>query len=740
MASAERAAAATEVASGRSVRADYLLEVRAEEIPARMLAPGVAELAEAIASGLRERGLEPEEVETGYTPRRLVLAARGVPEREPDREERVVGPPAAVAFGADGAPTAAAKGFARRCGIEPEALERVETDKGEYVAALQRTEGRPTREILAELVPAALAAIAWPKTMRWGAGTGPWVRPVHGIVSLFGGEPVPFELFGVTAGAETAGHPVLSPEPFRVAGEEEYRAGLAERGIEVRPEARRERLAGRMHELAAEAGGELVEDPELLDELVAICEIPGVLEGAVDEEFLELPREVLVTSLRDHQSAFTVAEPAAVGDGGEPRLLPRFLTVMDRPDDPAGRVRAGNEWVVAARLADARFFVREDRKRPLAERAGDLERLTFHEKLGSYAAKTARLVELAGSLADQLGLAGAEREAAVAAAGLLKADLTTETVKEFTSLQGRIGGVYAREDGHPEAVWQAIYDQYLPAAAEDPIPRSTVGRVVGVADRLDTLVGMFGLGHVPKGSRDPFGLRRAAQGVVRIALEGGLDLDLDLAAAKAVRLYRDRLGDGFGEVEAVLDELRPFLHDRVRHLLGRRGFAYDEIEAALAVGGGGLPDLARRVEALHDVRRREAFLQVVLAAKRIANIVADHEEYELDPEALAEPAERDLHAAWKELRGEIDEAAAAGDYRRGLERIADFAEVLDRFFVEVLVMDEDRRLRRNRIALLQAIHRTISRVARLTEVVVDKTEYRQAAGSPDKSRAPVARA
>ena len=724
MAGAEALKAAP--ARARAGRADYLLEVRAEEIPARMLAPAVAELAERLASGLRERGLEPEEVETGYTPRRLVLAARGVPEREPDREERLIGPPASAAFTADGAPTAAAQGFARRCGVAPEALERVETDKGEYVAALQRTEGRPTPEILAELVPAALARIAWPKTMRWGAGAGPWVRPVHGIVSLFGGEPVPFELFGVEAGAETTGHPILSPEPFRVAGEDDYRAGLAERGIEVRPDARRERLAGRMRELAAEAGGELVEDPELLDELVAICEIPGVLAGALDEEFLELPREVLVTSLRDHQSALTVAEPAADGNGA-PRLLPRFLTVMDRPDDPAGRVRAGNEWVVAARLADARFFYREDRKRPLADRAADLARLTFHERLGSYAEKTERLVELAGSLCDQLGL-DAEREDAVAAAGLLKADLTSETVKEFTSLQGQVGGVYAREDGHPEAVWHAIYDQYLPASADDPIPRSTVGRIVGVADRLDTLVGMFGLGYGPKGSRDPFGLRRAAQGVVRIALEGGLDLDLDLAAAKAARLYRDRLGDGFGEVEAVLDELRPFLHDRVRHVLGRKGFAYDEIEAALAVGGSDLPDLAARVEALHEVRRREAFLAVVLAAKRIANIVADHEEYELEEAALVEAAERDLHAAWRKLRGEIDEAAAAGDYRRGLERIADFAGVLDRFFVEVLVMDEDRRLRRNRIALLQAIHRTISRVARLTEVVVDKAEYRQVAG------------
>jgi glycyl-tRNA synthetase beta chain len=299
-------------------------------------------------------------------------------------------------------------------------------------------------------------------------------------------------------------------------------------------------------------------------------------------------------------------------------------------------------------------------------------------------------------------------------------------VKEFTSLQGVVGGLYAREEGYPEPVWQAIYDQYLPASVEDPVPRGTLGRLTALADRMDTLVGLFGLGHVPTSSRDPFGLRRAAQGVVRIALEGGLAFDLDLVAAKAARLYHDRLGDaGFAEPEEVVETLRPFLDDRVRHVLGLAGYAYDEIEAALAVGVKSLPDLAARVDALHRVRERQDFLAVVLAAKRIANIITDHEEYPLEAEALVEPAEKDLHRAHGELRGGIEEAAATADYAGALARIAEFAEVLDRFFVEVLVMDEDRRLRRNRIALLQGIHRTLSRVARLTEVVVDKGEYRQ---------------
>lgn len=700
-------------------KGEYLLEVRAEEIPARMLAPAVAELAERVSGELAGRGLEPSEVATAYTPRRLVLRLGGLAPAEPDREERTVGPPVSVAYDDDGAPTKALLGFAKRCGVEPEALEREETDKGEYLAAVVRSEGRPTAEVLAEVVPRALAAIPWPKAMRWGSGTGPWVRPVHGIVSLFAGEVVPFELFGVAAGDETVGHPVLSPQPFSVRGGADHQRKLGRRGIEVRPAERRDTLLTGMRERAAALGGELVEDDELLAKLVAICEVPGVMEGSFDEDFLELPREVLIASLRDHQSALTVEE-AATGDAGARRLLPVFLTVMDRADDPEGRVRAGNEWVVAARLADARFFYREDRKVGLAERAARLDHLSFHERLGSYADKTERIAELAKILCAQLGWEE-ESDQALEAARLLKADLTSEMVKEFTSLQGVMGGLYARHEGADEAVWQAIYDQYLPASTDDPLPRGRVGRVTALADRIDTLVGIFGLGLVPTGSRDPFGLRRAAQGAVRIALEGGLPLDLDLVAARAALLYGDRLELSGDE---ILESLRPFLYDRIRHLLGLAGYAYDEIEAALAVGGGSLPDVRARVDALHRVRAEKSFLAVVLAAKRIVNIVKDHPEYPLDGDALVEDAEKALYDAFQELRSGIEEAAAAGDYERGLRRIAELAEVLDRFFVEVLVMDENRTLRRNRIALLQSIHRSISRLARLTEMVVDKAEHR----------------
>jgi glycyl-tRNA synthetase beta chain len=706
-------------------RGEYLLEVRSEEIPARMLEPGVRELATRVFEELMSRGLGPSEVETGFTPRRLVLILSGVPEREADREEQVMGPPVRAAYAADGAPTPALLGFAKRCGVAPEELSRVTTDKGEYLAAVKKIEGRATSEVLAEIVPRVLAGISWAKTMRWGSGEGPWVRPIHGIVSLFDGRVVPFDLHGIRAGEESAGHPILSPQPFRIDGVETWRRELASRNIEVRPDERRRILLDTMQARAKDLGGRLVDDPALLDKLVAICEIPGVMEGRFDEAFLELPAEVLATSLRDHQSAFTV-ESGANGSG---KLLPHFLTVMDRADDPKGRARSGNEWVVAARLADARFFYGEDRKAGLAERVGQLKSLTFQEKLGSYADKSERLAVLAGLLCDRLGWT-AEKEAAVAAARLLKADLVTEMVKEFTSLQGIMGGIYAREEGQPEEVWQAIYDQYMPASTEDRIPRGRVGQVAGLADRIDTLVGIFGLGLIPTGSKDPFGLRRAAQGVVRIALEGGLALDLEAVATEAAGLYGDRLKRN---PQQILDDLRPFLHDRIRYVLERAGYTYDEIEAALVAGTADLPDLRARVDALHRVRESADFLSVVLAAKRIANITKDGTKdaasgTSLDESLLAEPGEKDLWSAFQGLRSEVEEAAAAHDYERCLRRIADLAPVLDRFFVEVLVMAEDPKVRQNRIALLQAIGRTVNRTARITEVVVDKAEARAKAG------------
>ncbi|GMU65897.1 MAG: glycine--tRNA ligase beta subunit [Acidobacteriota bacterium] len=714
---------------------ELLLEVRAEEIPARMLGPAGRELATRLFEQLVALALTPHEVEAGSTPRRLWVVLTGLPACEKDRETIEVGPPASAAFDASGAPTAAAEGFARKVGVEVAALRRRVFTKadvartgvkaeGERVYVERVVRGRDTREVLAALIPRTLAELGWAKTMRWGSGTGPWVRPVHGVVALFDGEIVPFELFGVASGRTTAGHPTLSPERFDVLSAADWRGRLGGLGIVPEPEVRRERLVAGMRERAAAAGGRLVEDGALLDKLAAICEIPGVLEGSFDAALLELPREVLRTSLADHQSALVVERP----DG---RLAPLFLTVMDRPDDPAGRVRAGNEWVVAARLADAAFFWKKDRSAPLEAGVERLEDLSFHERLGHYGSKRSRLDSMTSHWAKWAMLGEEEARHLRRAVQLLKVDLTSEMVREFTSLQGIVGGIYAREDGEADVVWQAIYDQYLPAGADDPLPRGRVGRFAALADRIDTLVGFFGLGLIPTGSKDPYGLRRSALGIVRLLLEGGIPLGLERVTRSA---YQQHVSLKLGEDECW-SKLRPFYEDRVRYLLGLRGFAHDEIEAGLGATGSpleSLPELERRVRAIHEVRDRPELLSVVLSFKRLNNILKDAADGSLpaepDSSKLGSAAEQALVEARGALDRELASAAGAGDPARSLEAIGRFAEPLDRFFVEVLVMDPDPEVRRQRLALLAAVRRSIAAVADLSAVVVDKAELRARAG------------
>ena len=714
---------------------ELFLEVRAEEIPARMLPGATRELATRLFEELMARGMPPAEIETGFTPRRLWLVMKRLPSKEPDSSVVEIGPPASAAFDAHGRPTAAASGFAKKFGADVADLVRVDLSKdrdflskgevisgaapkGERVVLRRQVAGAPTSAILAELVPTLLRSLSWAKSMKWGAGVGPWVRPVHGVVALFDGEVVPFSFFDVEAGRTTCGHPTLSPTPFGVSGAEDWRAKLAALGIVPEPVERERRLRVAMSERAAAAGGALVDDPELLVKLAAICEIPGVMEGSFAEELLELPREVLVASLRDHQSALTAER--------EGRLLPVFLTVMDRPDDPAGRVRAGNEWVVAARLADARFFWEKDRSVPLSDRMAALDGLAFHPKLGSYGGKWRRIDSLCRAMADALDLSTEEKKHLSESASLCKVDLVTEMVREFTSLQGIMGGIYARAQGLPEPVWTAIYDQYLPASSDDQLPRERTGRLLALADRIDTLAGFFGLALVPTGSRDPFGLRRAALAAVRLVQEFGTAIDLADIVQRAHTGYTVSLAKGAQETWSAL---RPFLEDRLRHLLEIEGFAYDEIEAGLNATGetfSYLGPLRERIAALHRVRRNASFLAVALAAKRIANITKGQPAHAHDATALELPAERALLAASEAFSKAVEESLARRDFAAGLAAVGQLAPSLESFFDEVLVMDPDSAKRANRLALLQRIGAEIARLADLSRLVVDKAELRAA--------------
>jgi len=647
----------------------FLLEIGTEEIPDWMI-PGALEHLRSLFLELLEReGLAGQNVCVDATPRRLVLRAAGLPERQADAEELVLGPPQAAA-------PAAVEGFARKQGVAATALTVQQTPKGAYWGYLKKTPGRPARAILAEALPGLILRISFPKTMVWTGKNGPrFIRPIRWLVALLGDEVVPFELGGVRSGNRTQGHRRLGRPDLEVTCAN-YEAVLRANAVWLPAAERRAKIRAE-----AEALGAVI-DPGLLETLVYLTECPAAIRGDFDPAYLTLPREVLVTVMKHHQKYFAVEH-----NGG---LAPHFVAVMNAAADPEGLVKRGNERVLRARFNDARFFWETDQKKSLAARLPDLEHVTFQAKLGSYLEKTRRLMALARELGGD--------DVAVRAAELCKCDLTTELVKEFTELQGVIGGLYARAQGEPEEVAQAIYEHYRPLSMEDAIPATRAGQVVALADKVDTLRGCFAIGLAPTGSRDPFALRRAAQGVVRILVEGKLALSVrELAGGNA--------------------ELADFLLDRIRYYFREvRGFRYDEVNAALAAGWDNLPDLEARLAALQAVRPTENFEPLAASFKRIQNILKQAQFTEaapVDARRLEAGPEAELFADYERVR-----AAARGlGYREALETIASLRPRVDVFFDKVLVNAPDPDVRRNRLILLRSILTEFSTIADFSEIV-----------------------
>ncbi len=690
-------------------RDDFLLEILTEEIPAATLAGARDDLARGIAVALSEANLEPESVQSFATPRRLVVWAKGIADRQADREESVLGPPAAVAFDADGKPTRAAEGFAKAQKADVTSLSVVDSPRGRTVAVRRTVPGRPAIDVLAEVVPRVVGTLTFPKTMRWGSGERSFVRPVRGVLALFGGRVVPLELLGVAAGNSTVGHRVLSDGPLTVTGAADYLQKLRGAYVEPDGEIRRAAILESARRLATQVGGRIDADSDLTAVLADLVEWPGLVRGAFDPQFLELPEEITTTAMRVHQKFL----PVRAADG----LLPHFIAVMDNAVDPRGFIAKGNEWVLNARLADARFFFREDSRETLESRLPELERLTFQDRLGSYAAKAARLEELSAAIAGVVGLPEIASDARTAAR-LSKADLVTRMVREFTDLQGVMGGLYARAEGQPEPVWKAIYDQYRPQGAADDLPRTETGAVLSLADRFDTMAGLFRVGLLPTGSRDPYGLRRAAAGAVAIAVSRRWRLDWKTIARKALDLYPPDLG-GL-EPEAALGEMETFFRDRVRNHLERSGSPYDEVSAVVNVGLWDFADAAERASALTEARRRLDFRSLVLAFKRIRNILGAAPAGEPAAELYREDAERALASDFLAAKGLLRDLVAKRHYSEALETIASIAPALDRFFVDVLVNAPEEDLKRNRHALLSAIQLEFTKIADFSEIVVEK--------------------
>ena len=730
--------------------ADYLLEVRSQEMAPENLVPLLRRLATRLFEDLMSLGLPPEEMATAGTLRRLAVSFRGLPERERDRHDEEIGPSVAESRDKKGKPTEALLGFAERVGVAEDAIDDeltvVKTERGDYMGLRRDVEGRRISEVLRSIVPRVLNELVRPSD--GGFGSERWVRPVTGILSILDGEVLTFDVplldaaesDNVEPSAETVVHDVLLPEPVQIEGWDHYLQTLRDGGVVARVQERRDALEAAVDSECRSAdgvdvtGGVCVADDALLDRLTALVEIPCVVRGSFDADFLSLPQELVAATIHHDLDAFAVqrSKDGKTGDGntGAAELLPVFVTAIDRPDDPDGVVGRGLERACAGHLADLRFHVENDRRRPLAQRTRRLEQLVFHERLGTWADKTRRLQELVqAALAELSSKNGDEtdeaasdawteaQDAAKQAASLLKADLTTDVVRRDPELRGTVGGLYARDEGYVEAVWQAIYDHYRPASPDAPIPRGAAGRVLAVADRLDALVGFLGLEDgTPTASRDPFALRRRATGLLHIIVDAEMELDLEILAARAVLLYGDRLDRS---AEAIVRDLRVLLDDRLTYFLGQRGYDYDEIEAVKAVGTANLPDLVHRIRALRSVRDEDGFPDLVQAAKRIANIVADTPDHDVDEELLEEDAERALHEAVLTTQQDVQNAAEERHYADCLRAVLKLAPLLDRFFAEVLVNHEDERLKANRLAILQECRRLYWRVARLKAMNVE---------------------
>jgi glycyl-tRNA synthetase beta chain len=547
--------------------------------------------------------------------------------------------------------------------------------------------------------------------MRWGEGSRAhtFVRPVRGVVALYGGRVVPLSLYGVEARDRSVGHRVLSDGDFAVTGPDDYLAKLRNAYVEPDAEARRIAILEQARTLAGEVHGQIESHADLAATLADLVEWPGLVRGSFAPEFLELPEEITVTVMRTHQKFLPVRGP-----GG---LLPHFLAVMDNDADRKGFIAKGCEWVLNARLADARFFFEEDSRQTLEAMLPALSRLTFQEKLGDYRQKTSRIQALAEAIALEIGRPELV-EPARSAALLSKADLVSHVVKEFTDLQGIVGGIYARRERHPDSVWKAIYDQYRPSSGSEEPPREASGAVLSLADRFDSLAGLFRLGLVPTGSKDPYGLRRAALGVVSIAIARNWRADWRPIVRRALSLYPAEIR-GLDD-DAAVEELGRFFADRLRSLLERRGSSYDEISAVLNVGVWDFADAADRARSLSDARRHMDFRSLILAFKRIRNIVGGEKPGPPDPKLYREDAERALAADALQAKHAIELFSAAREYREAMETIASLAPSLDRFFVEVLVNCPEADLRRNRLALLASIQQEFTRLADFSEIVVEK--------------------
>jgi len=710
---------------------DFLLEIGCEEIPARMISDAATVLKLRFVDLLSRERLAPLTVsdpKSISTPRRLAVFAPGILPAQRDLKEQLTGPAVKHAF-KDGQPTTAAQAFAKKAGVDVSQLQRVSTPKGEYLAATVMKKGRSAEEVLAEFLPEVMDGIPWPKSMYWRKPSERFVRPVRWLVAMLDDEVVPLEFDGIRAGKTSRGHRVIGHSEVKISSAAAYAQTLRQAKVLDAPERLQQIRKALDAATRAIPGARWREDKGLLDAVVNLTEWPSAILGSFDPEFLALPDEVLVTVMRDHQKYFAVED-------AEGKLLPHFLAVLNTDGDPQGIIRHGHERVLRARFNDARFFWETDQKHPLRERLVWLKHVTFQKDLGTYYEKTLRVQRLCSWLCESLRQRAVEVRSGIVhkATCLSKTDLTTELVKEFTELQGIVGGLYTRvqqlDAGMPEANRQAIatavYDHYKPESMEDSVPRSVEGAVLSICDKAETMAGMFALGLQPSGSKDPFALRRQANGIIKTIAEHKLPLSLSLLFTNARQAYRRTAAEKkFAKPESPAP-MRDFLRERLQfYLRDHLGFRYDVVEAVLAAGCDDVVDAVARTEAVTKVRASADFESISVAFKRIKNILRQASDTgkrvgaQVEPGLLSDAAERDLAEQIPGIAKVVAGLRAEKNYEEALLEISRIRGAVDRFFDKVMVMVEDENLRANRLALLQMLSREFSTIADFSEIVTE---------------------
>ncbi len=684
---------------------DFLMELGTEELPPKALRELEQAFAASFRTGLDQAGIAHGEIQSFATPRRIAVLVKRLAASQPEQNIKRKGPPVTAAFDAAGSPTRAAQAFAESCGVPIDSLQRVEEGKGTFLYFVGTKPGKPSTELLPGIASAALAALPIPKRMRWGSSDAEFVRPVHWLVMLYGTDVVPCCLLDTNASNLTRGHRFMAPKAIRVTSPATYARMVRERGFVVADFAQRRELI--REQLQATTVGIPLISEALLDEVTSLVEWPVAITGQFEPRFLALPREVLISTLQDHQRYFPVEDSAH-------RLLPFFITISNIESREPDKVRAGNERVVRPRLADAAFFWEQDRKQPLVARREGLDAVTFQAKLGSIGDKTRRVRELAGEVAAGIG---ADRTTAERAAELSKCDLLSALVGEFPELQGVMGSYYARADGEADEVADAIREHYLPRGAGDSLPSTGAGVSVAIADKLDTLAGIFAIGQKPTGTRDPFGLRRAAIGVLRTLIEKGLDLDVRALIDRAVALQPVQSPTAPNEIyDYVMERLRAYYLEPAE---GRVTVTTEMFDAVLATQPRSPLDFDARLKALSAFLELPEATSLAAANKRIANILRKTSEAignEVNVELLRMPAEVKLYDAMHALREPVSGATVRREYTAALGQLAQLRPAVDAFFDEVMVMDEDLKLRDNRLALLAQLRGMFGGIADLSRL------------------------